>query len=147
MSQSWLNEISKTVKKIHLKKKKKTNEFSNLLCVDVCSRINKKIPRGPPSPPAPVMHSPSKKVRAGPWSTTQAKPQRASQMDTEWHAQRFWVWVGPGGGGDRCGERGVGLGGGCGVGGVGKRSLEGKAWIEEHPKCVPLHVGGWQGAP
>lgn len=25
-------------------------------------RINKKIPRGPPSPPAPVMHSPSRKV-------------------------------------------------------------------------------------
>lgn len=31
--------------------------FSNI-------RINKKIPRGPPSPPAPVMHSPSRKVRA-----------------------------------------------------------------------------------
>lgn len=29
----------------------------------VCFRINKKIPRGPPSPPAPVMHSPSRKVR------------------------------------------------------------------------------------
>lgn len=28
----------------------------------VCCRINKKIPRGPPSPPAPVMHSPSRKV-------------------------------------------------------------------------------------
>lgn len=25
-------------------------------------RINKKIPRGPPSPPAPVMHSPTRKV-------------------------------------------------------------------------------------
>jgi len=25
-------------------------------------RINKKIPRGPPSPPAPVLHSPSRKV-------------------------------------------------------------------------------------
>ena len=25
-------------------------------------KINKKIPRGPPSPPAPVMHSPSRKV-------------------------------------------------------------------------------------
>jgi len=25
-------------------------------------RINKKIPRGPPSPPAPVMHSPIRKV-------------------------------------------------------------------------------------
>lgn len=29
----------------------------------VCFRINKKIPRGPPSPPAPVMHSPSRKVQ------------------------------------------------------------------------------------
>merc|ERR1711970_933356 len=27
-------------------------------------KINKKIPRGPPSPPAPVMHSPSRKVTA-----------------------------------------------------------------------------------
>lgn len=27
-----------------------------------CFRINKKIPRGPPSPPAPVMHSPTRKV-------------------------------------------------------------------------------------
>ena len=26
------------------------------------SRTNKKIPRGPPSPPAPVMHSPNRKV-------------------------------------------------------------------------------------
>ena len=25
-------------------------------------RTNKKIPRGPPSPPAPVMHSPNRKV-------------------------------------------------------------------------------------
>ena len=25
-------------------------------------KINKKIPRGPPSPPAPVMHSPTRKV-------------------------------------------------------------------------------------
>lgn len=25
-------------------------------------RVNKKIPRGPPSPPAPVMHSPNRKV-------------------------------------------------------------------------------------
>ncbi|CDQ93916.1 unnamed protein product [Oncorhynchus mykiss] len=28
-------------------------------------KINKKIPRGPPSPPAPVMHSPSRKVLLG----------------------------------------------------------------------------------
>jgi hypothetical protein len=28
----------------------------------LCYRINKKIPRGPPSPPAPVMHSPTRKV-------------------------------------------------------------------------------------
>uniref|UniRef100_A0A4W5P4J1 SNW domain-containing protein 1 n=1 Tax=Hucho hucho TaxID=62062 RepID=A0A4W5P4J1_9TELE len=28
-------------------------------------KINKKIPRGPPSPPAPVMHSPSRKVPVG----------------------------------------------------------------------------------
>lgn len=28
----------------------------------LCFRINKKIPRGPPSPPAPVMHSPTRKV-------------------------------------------------------------------------------------
>ena len=27
-------------------------------------KTNKKIPRGPPSPPAPVMHSPNRKVRA-----------------------------------------------------------------------------------
>lgn len=34
-----------------------------LLFLDiVCFRINKKIPRGPPSPPAPVMHSPTRKV-------------------------------------------------------------------------------------
>lgn len=25
-------------------------------------RINKKIPRGPPSPPAPILHSPTRKV-------------------------------------------------------------------------------------
>jgi SNW domain-containing protein 1 len=25
-------------------------------------KVNKKIPRGPPSPPAPVMHSPTRKV-------------------------------------------------------------------------------------
>merc|ERR1711915_168111 len=27
-------------------------------------KINKKVPRGPPSPPAPVMHSPTRKVTA-----------------------------------------------------------------------------------
>ena len=26
-------------------------------------KTNKKIPRGPPSPPAPVLHSPTRKVR------------------------------------------------------------------------------------
>jgi hypothetical protein len=26
------------------------------------NRINKKIPRGPPSPPAPILHSPTRKV-------------------------------------------------------------------------------------
>ena len=25
-------------------------------------RVNKKIPRGPPSPPAPILHSPTRKV-------------------------------------------------------------------------------------
>lgn len=39
------------------------------ICKTKCSvfqiftyRVNKKIPRGPPSPPAPVMHSPNRKV-------------------------------------------------------------------------------------
>ena len=36
---------------------------SNLSLVLYIFRTNKKIPRGPPSPPAPVMHSPSRKVR------------------------------------------------------------------------------------
>ena len=33
-----------------------------ILTVALLSRINAKIPRGPPSPPAPVMHSPTRKV-------------------------------------------------------------------------------------
>ena len=34
----------------------------SLLTVVLRFRINSKIPRGPPSPPAPVMHSPTRKV-------------------------------------------------------------------------------------
>ena len=36
---------------------------SNFSLILFIFRTNKKIPRGPPSPPAPVMHSPSRKVR------------------------------------------------------------------------------------
>jgi len=35
-------------------------------------RINKKIPRGPPSPPAPVVHSPTRKVRHFPYVNFQS---------------------------------------------------------------------------
>lgn len=42
------------------------------------NRINKKIPRGPPSPPAPVMHSPSRKV--GVWFLPTINP----NIDIHW---------------------------------------------------------------
>lgn len=40
---------------------KKERKFDGII---LRFRINKKIPRGPPSPPAPVMHSPSRKVQS-----------------------------------------------------------------------------------
>lgn len=41
----------------------RTNKIIVYINVKICDcRINKKIPRGPPSPPAPVMHSPTRKV-------------------------------------------------------------------------------------
>lgn len=44
------------------KKQLRTLCSDYLFSFDIFFRINKKIPRGPPSPPAPVMHSPSRKV-------------------------------------------------------------------------------------
>lgn len=42
---------------------KKNYLLSFVLIISVSSiRINKKIPRGPPSPPAPILHSPTRKV-------------------------------------------------------------------------------------
>lgn len=46
-----------------MKIEQRTDTFTR--CINVKNfycRINKKIPRGPPSPPAPVMHSPTRKV-------------------------------------------------------------------------------------
>lgn len=42
---------------------RESNKKDRQLLTSVCvPRINQKIPRGPPSPPAPVMHSPTRKV-------------------------------------------------------------------------------------
>jgi len=56
-----------------------------------CCRTNKKIPKGPPSPPAPVMHSPNRKVTVKEQQEWKIPPCISNWKNAK--VETFLVWI------------------------------------------------------